>query len=477
MKQKKIGRSRLLVQFMWLECKKLSKFWDAIPKISILLYSMVFVECLLAAAFGWYYPLFLHSHPRALVISSLLVLSIGIFIFTSSSFIAPSKESFFAANPFHVDESDLNILSQTLNDPISWALIGLIRNSLKVLLYVVFLALIIVSYAFSVQIPWPNIVIVLVALYLGIQVFMFAGSFVYSFTEEFLEQLRPRWREQNFSLLNNVISTVAMIIVLGGLGVLAFIDTSEGTSFVILEQMVLDLWFIPPFNLIYLVLAALSKTWPQTYLIQAMISLLFEWAMALGLFFLIHSKIDPLARLYERRPLVDALSESFDLALAGYFIFTSIFQSGASWFKFLQYKNQFLHEAVSLLQKDLLLLDKYRISFTYTLTVLIYGIIVVFWLASAANIIPWFTPAGILAIIAITVFLWFKESRLLVKNLKISFRAVLMEKLFLSFFLSCSLLLAILIINEGTLFLGGIVVYAFSFIFGLIYYSIKPIPY
>ncbi|MFW9853899.1 MAG: hypothetical protein ACFFFG_02520 [Candidatus Thorarchaeota archaeon] len=471
MKRKKISKRRLLAQFIWLEWKKLQKPWDSIPKLSLLFYAVVLICSFFVATLGHYYPLFLYTNPRAHVILSLFVLTFGMMILAGSAFVVPGKEALFATNPYHFDKTDLNILSQTSNDPISWALIGFFRNSLKVLLYVFFLAFTVISYAIRSQIPWPNIILVLITLYLGIQLFMLLGTFVYTFTEELLEQLRPRWREQNFSLLNNAMALIGVIVILGGL---VFISTSENINSSLLEQIILNWWYLPPFNIIYLVLAALSKTWSQTYLVPTTITLILEWGVTLGLFFLIHGKIDPLARLYERQPLHDAFSVDIELALTGYYIFTSFFQGRASWFNFLQYESQFIHEVVSLLHKDLLMLDKYRISLNYTLIMLVYGIIFVFWFVLAVNILPWFTPVGILTIVIITLFLWVKESKVFLVNCKISFKALVTEKMALSFVLAGCILVPIGILGGGIVFLGGLGVYMFCFVFGMVYYTMKP---
>ncbi len=472
MKHKTISNWQIFRQFFWLEYKKWTRLLEAFSKPSLLVYFLLFLGCLMTAVLRWYHPLILSENPRASAIVILLVLLIGILILSYQSLIVPTDEGgLFSLNPFNFNLSDVNAVSQTSGRPLLWALIGWFRTSLKVLGFVLILSMIILSYGLEFHVPLFRLLLAVITLFLGIQLLLFTGAFVYTFVEEILEKLRPRWREESSSKIISVGYGISAFVIFGGL---VAIYTVNKTSALNLDGLILNFWFIPPFNIIYLVLASLSKTWPQTLLFPALFTFLIEWVITNALFFLILSRIDPLARLYERQFFVQSFSSNRDV-LPSSFLFISLLTTiQVKLPSLLTFGNRFTSELESLLKKDLLFLDKFRISLIYSFILIFYIILLIFWFVSEVKLYPERLLLGTFLTSAITLLLWIKESRTLLRHFAVSLWALIFEKWLLSFILVIALLIPLLLMQQINLVLIGFSSYLLCFVFGFIFFQLKP---
>lgn len=472
MKRKVPNNWNILQQFIWLEYKKWRRFLDAVPKSSLLFYFILFLEILIIVLMQWYIPL-LGGNPRAVIMMFLLVFFLIIFILSCLSSIIPASNGpeLFPLNPFNFKVTDLNIISQISGKPLIWVFIGWFRTTLRVLGYTFVLSLFIFSYGSKINIPLLYLLSAVFTLFLGTHLCILAGAFIYTFVEEILENFRPRWREQHISEIN---SAVKIFILLLFLGCLIVINEVSKLNTLFLEDLVLNVWFIPPFNIIYLVLAFLSKTWPHNMVFMSFSTLFFYWLVINFLFFLILGRIDPLPRLYERQPLVQYLSSNIEAPVLPLLIFTSFTQNWSKFPSVIQFQSRFLFEICSLLKKDTLLLDKYRISSLYSAVFILISVLLVLWIFAKVSIYLGLILLVPLITIIITLFLWFKESKTFLQNFSISNLALITEKWLLSFLLVICIHIPFLIMKNIDFFLIELCIYFFCFCFGVIYHNLKP---
>ncbi|MFX1282368.1 MAG: hypothetical protein ACFFB5_01885 [Promethearchaeota archaeon] len=472
MKHKASSNWNILRRFIWLEYKKWGRLLDAVPKSSLMFYFVIFLEILIIVFMRWYIP-FLGGNPRGVVITILVFFLLVIFILSCLSFTIPASDGpeLFPLNPFNFKVADLNVVSQISGRPLTWTLIGWFRTTLRVMGLIFVLSLFIFSYGSKFDIQLLYMLSAVFTLFLGTHLFILAGAFVYTFVEEILENFKPRWREENISGITTVVKALIFLLFFGGLVV---IMEASKINTLFLEDLVLNLWFIPPFNIIYLILAFLSKTWPHDMVLLALSTLIFNWLVVNFLFFLILGRIDPLARLYERQPLVQYLSSNIEAPLISLLIFSSLAQI---LFKFTYVKSsqsRFLSEISSLLKKDFLLLDKFRISLLYSCAFILISGLLVFWIFTKVTIYPGYLIIVPVITIIISLFLWFKESKTFVRHFDISKTALITEKWLLSFLLVICIHIPLLIMNNNDLFLIGLCIYFLCFCFGIIYHNLKP---
>lgn len=203
-----------------------------------------------------------------------------------------------------------------------------------------------------------------------------------------------------------------------------------------------------------------------------MLSLLIQWLVIVSLFILVLGNINPLARLYERQPLIKALSP--DYQLSHFYIFSSLLSIRIIFPHLQLFKSKFILEIGYLLRKDLLLLERFSISLNYSFIMTIYFVMVVLWFLTEIAISPILFVLGFIQIVFITLFLWEKESKAFLQHFDISFPALITEKSILSFILAITILVPFLILNNLVVFLSGFCLYAISFGMGTIYYTIIP---
>jgi len=472
MKYRNISTSKILKNFLWLEYKKWTRIIDAVPNSSLFFYFGIFLEVFLIIYLRYHIRL-LGGNPRAVVMMFLLIFFLSIFILSCQAFIVPASggPELFPLNPFNFKLADLSIISQISSKPLTLAFIGWIRTTLKVSWYVFLLSLFVYSYGFELKVQGFYLVSTILTLFLGIHLTMLSGAFVYTFVEEVIEYLRPRWREQNISGITTISKILVIIILLGGLALMMGVSKTNVVNF---ENLILQFWYIPPFNVIYLVISFLSWSWPRDLIILSFSSLFLQWFAINILFFLVLNKIDPLTRLYERLPLSEFLSSDFDTPMINIMIFTSLTHLKFRFPRISRFQPCFSSEITGLFKKDLLLLDKYRISFIYSLVFILISVVLVFWTFSEFTIHTGQLFLVPLIPIVITLMIWIKESKTLQMNLKISNLTLITEKWLLSFTLAIVIHLPLLLMRNVNLFLTGLGVYYLSFCFGFIYHYLKP---
>ena len=450
--------------FLWLEVKKWTRFYASNSHLSLFYFIWFSFLSLTPLNLSLHKPLW-QVNPRGIVIGALIVILLGFFILSIFNSIFPADETglLFPVNPFHFTLADLNVVILSSGKPFSWALVGWFRTTIKSLCYSLLFFSITFAYCIEFSIPFIHVVFIVGILFLSFQSIFLLGSFIYTLTEEIIEQIKPRWRESNFENLQTIGNVLSVIVIFGGL---LFLRSISKTASFQLDLLVQNLWFLPPFNIIYMIMALLSKTWPQNEFLPAAMIFLFLIFTINIIFFLIIGSVDPLARLYERRELMSNLS-AFSLSLPN--PLKRLNSIPNNWI----FSNHRIQEVYSIARKDLLLCWKYRQLMSYiTVLILLYGSLT-FSLLTGNKVNPLIFLVGLLWSYWITFFLWQKESKSIIKTFNISKKVLMVEKWSLSFILVISVGIPILLTQEYFFLIIGLVIYQAIFLLGFIHFSLK----
>ncbi|PWI46262.1 hypothetical protein CEE45_17765, partial [Candidatus Heimdallarchaeota archaeon B3_Heim] len=351
--------------FLRLEVKKWTRFYASNSYLPVFYFIWISCLSLTFLNLSLYKPLW-QANPRGIVIGGLIFVLFGFFILGIFNSIFPADETgiLLPVNPFHFTLADLSAVILSSGRPLSWALVGWFRTFVRSLWYSLLFFSISFAYCLEFSIPFIHVIFVVGILFLSFQSILLSGSFIYTLTEEIIEQRKPRWRESNLGNLNTIGVVLTVIVIFGGLGFMRQLSKVDSLQ---LDRLVQDVWFLPPFNMIYMIMVLLSKTWPQSEFLPAFMILLLLFFTINLFFFLIIGSVDPLARLYERQELVLTLS-TFSLSLPNPLKrFNSITNS---WL----FPNYRIQEVYSIARKDLLLCWKYRQVLSYmTVLILLYG--------------------------------------------------------------------------------------------------------
>jgi hypothetical protein len=450
--------------FLWLEVKKWTRFYATDSYLPLFLFIEFSFLSLTFLNLSLYKPLW-QANPRGIVIGGLIFVLLGFFVLSIFNSIFPADETgiLLPVNPFHFTLADLSVVILSSGRPFSWASVGWFRTIVKSLWYSLLFFSISFAYCVEFSIPLIHVVFVVGILFLSFQSIILSGSFIYTLTEEIIEQRKPRWRESNFRSLETIGKVLTMIIILGGLGFLSQISKIVSLQ---LDLLIQNLWFLPPFNMIYMIMTLLSKTWPQNEFLPAFIIFLFLIFTINIIFFLILGSVDPLARLYERQELMSNLS-TFSLSLPN--PLKRLDSITNNWI----IPNHRIQEVYSIARKDLLLCWKYRQIMGYiSVLILLYGSLT-FSLLTGNKVNPLIFLVGLLWSYWITFFLWQKESKSIIKTFNISKKALMVEKWSLSFILVISVGIPILLTQEYFFLIIGLVIYQAIFLLGFIHFSLK----
>lgn len=450
--------------FLWLEVKKWTRFYASNSHLSLFYFIWFSFFSLTFLNLSLYKPLW-QANPRGIVIVGLIFVLLGFLVLSIFNSIFPADETgvLFPVNPFHFTLADLSAVIISSGRPFSWALVGWFRTIVKSLWYSFLFFSISFAYCIEFSIPIIHVLFVVGIIFLSFQSIILSSSFIYTLTEEIIEQRKPRWRESNFRNLETIGKVLTVIVILGGLG---FVSQLSKMISLQLDLLVQNLWFLPPFNMIYMIMALLSKTWPQNEFLPAVMIFLFLIFTINILFFLIIGSVDPLARLYERRELMSNLS-TFSLSLPN--PLKRLNSITNNWI----FSNHRIQEVYSIARKDLLLCWKYRQLMSYiTVLIFVYGSLTVSLLTGNEVSLLIFL-VGLLWSYWITFFLWQKESKSIIKAFSISKKTLMVEKWSLSFIPVISVSIPILLTHEYIFFIIGLVIYHAIFLLGFVHFSLK----
>ena len=459
--------------YLWLEVKKWTRIRFAGSTEGLLLVFVLLLLSLTSLNLSLYRPIW-HEDPRGTIIGGLFIILLGFFLLSLLNSIVPMDGTgvILPGNPFHFNPADLSVVSLSSGSPFTWALIGLFRTTIKSLWFSFLFFGLTFAYCVEYGLPLIRVFLVVGVLFVAFHTVTLSGAFSYTVVEEIVEKIKPRWREKNLSSIETMFPILILIIFFGGMWFLMEAGGKIGS--ISLELLVLDYWFVPPFNIIYVTLGFLSKSWPQTMLVPALFTIFIQFFIIIIGFCLIIGKIDPLARLYERQALMDLFTAGDSRPISFPFV-TRITQYYKNFIDTSKSTSQMVIEMKSLFYKDVLLSWKYKQSFGYAISLIIsYGVFFT-WLRGVGTIyLPIFIPVMFWGYL-FTFFLWRMESKsILWNNYHLSKTALLAEKFLLSFLLMISLQIPLYLVQGEFLFaVIGIGLYFLSFTLGIINFLLQ----